>query len=176
MKAAGEGLHGFVDTVLSRRAQPNGTDDVVGRLLARESEDRQAGLFANIVLLLIAGHSSAGLIGNSAAMLLGLSDVRAEAARTRPAGLRRSRLMRLVTQTSSSGTWRWRTSPQDCFIRAGDAALRVSAASPGPRKRSRSRIIRLRSLKPTNRRTWSRHPLLPWRAVGGLEGRVALPE
>jgi cytochrome P450 len=49
-------LHGFVDTVLSRRTASD-TDDVVSRLLAGESEDRlsEQELFANIVLLLIAG-------------------------------------------------------------------------------------------------------------------------
>ena len=59
VRSAGEGLHGFVDTVLSRRAA-RGTDDVVGRLLAGESEDRlsEQELFANIVLLLIAGHEN----------------------------------------------------------------------------------------------------------------------
>ena len=56
VRSAAEGLHGFVDTVLGRH-NASGADDVVGRLLAGESEDRlsEQELFANIVLLLIAG-------------------------------------------------------------------------------------------------------------------------
>ena len=95
-----QGLHGFVDTVLSRRTA-SGADDVVGRLLAGESQDRlsEEELFANIVLLLVAGHeNSTSLIGNGAATLLELPDVRAELAPdpTRwPAAI--EELMRLVT-------------------------------------------------------------------------------
>ena len=76
-------------------------DDVVGRLLAGESEDRlsEQELFANIVLLLIAGHeNSTSLIGNGAALLLGLPEVRAELARDPsrwPAAI--EELMRLVS-------------------------------------------------------------------------------
>jgi cytochrome P450 len=80
--SAGEGLHGFVDTVLSRRTA-SGTDDVVDRLLAGESQDRlsEQEMFANIVLLLIAGHEdSTSMIGNGAAMLLERPEVRAELA------------------------------------------------------------------------------------------------
>jgi cytochrome P450 len=83
VKAAGVGLHEFVDTVLSRRTA-SGTDDVVSRLLAGEAQDRlsEQELFANIVLLLIAGHeNSTSLIGNGAAMLLGLPKIRTELAR-----------------------------------------------------------------------------------------------
>jgi cytochrome P450 len=49
VRSAGEGLHGFVDTVLGRH-DARGADDVVGRLLAGESEDRlsEQELFANI--------------------------------------------------------------------------------------------------------------------------------
>ena len=74
-RSAGAGLRGFVDTVLSRRTA-SGQDDVVGRMLAGESDDRLAEqeLFANIVLLLIAGHeNSTSLIGNGAAMLVAAS-------------------------------------------------------------------------------------------------------
>jgi cytochrome P450 len=54
-RSAGAGLRGFVDTVLSRHSASE-QDDVVGRLLAGESDDRlsEQELFANIVLLLIA--------------------------------------------------------------------------------------------------------------------------
>jgi cytochrome P450 len=133
VKAAGEGLHGFVDTVLSRRTA-SGADDVVGRLLAGESQDRlsEEELFANIVLLLIAGHeNSTSLIGNGAAMLLELPDVRAELARdpTRwPAAI--EELMRLVTpnqfirRQASEDIARG-----DHTIRAGDAVLLILAAA-----------------------------------------------
>jgi cytochrome P450 len=100
VRSAGEGLHGFVDAVLSRRTA-SGTDDVVGRLLAGESEDRlsEQELFANIVLLLIAGHeNSTSMIGNGAAMLLELPEVRAELAQDPsrwPAAV--EELMRLVS-------------------------------------------------------------------------------
>jgi cytochrome P450 len=56
---------------------------VVARLLAGESDDRlsEQELFANIVLLLVAGHeNSTSLIGNGAAMLHDHPDVRAELA------------------------------------------------------------------------------------------------
>jgi len=133
VKAAGEGLHGFVDTVLSRRTA-SGADDVVGRLLAGESQDRlsEEELFANTVLLLIAGHeNSTSLIGNGAAMLLELPDVRAELARdpTRwPAAI--EELMRLVTpnqfirRQASEDIARG-----DHTIRAGDAVLLILAAA-----------------------------------------------
>ena len=61
-------------------------------------------------------------------------------------------------------------------IRAGDAVLLIRRGrQPGPRSVPGAGSVRLRSPKPTNRRTWSRHPLLPWRAAGeAAEGRVAL--
>jgi cytochrome P450 len=72
----------------------------VSRLLAGESEDRlsEQELFANIVLLLIAGHeNSTSLIGNGAAMLLGLPEVRNSWRKTVswPAAI--EELMRLVS-------------------------------------------------------------------------------
>jgi cytochrome P450 len=144
VKAAGEGLHGFVDTVLSRRTA-NGTDDVVGRLLAGESEDRlsEQELFANIVLLLIAGHeNSTSLIGNGAAMLLGLSDVRAELARDPsrwPAAI--EELMRLVTPNQFIRRLALEDIARgDHTIRAGDAVLLTLAAANRDPKHSRSRI------------------------------------
>jgi cytochrome P450 len=75
-RAAGRELDDFVDTVLDR---PPREDDVVGRLLAGEAEDRltRKELYANIVLFLIAGHENlTSLLGNGAAVVLGLGDVR----------------------------------------------------------------------------------------------------
>jgi cytochrome P450 len=133
VKAAGEGLHGFVDTVLSRRTT-GGSDDVVSRLLAGESEDRlsQQELFANIVLLLIAGHeNSTSLIGNGAAMLLGLPEVRAELARDPsrwPAAI--EELMRLVSPNQFIRRQaREDIDVGDQTIRAGDALLLILAAA-----------------------------------------------
>jgi cytochrome P450 len=86
-------LHGFVDTILSRRTAID-TDDVVGRLLAGESQDRltEQELFANIVLLLIAGHEKlTSLIGNGAALLLEFQKSAQSWRETRPDGLQRSR-------------------------------------------------------------------------------------
>ena len=74
--SAGRELDDFVDTVLDR---PPREDDVVGRLLAGEAEDRlsRRELYANIVLFLVAGHENlTSLLGNGTAILLGLSDVR----------------------------------------------------------------------------------------------------
>ncbi len=133
VKAAGEGLHGFVDTVLSRRTTGS-SDDVVSRLLAGESEDRlsQQELFANIVLLLIAGHeNSTSLIGNGAAMLLGLPEVRAELARDPsrwPAAI--EELMRLVSPNQFIRRQaREDIDVGDQTIRAGDALLLILAAA-----------------------------------------------
>jgi cytochrome P450 len=133
VKAAAQGLHGFVDTVLSRRTA-GGTDDVVGRLLAGESQDRlsEQELFANIVLLLIAGHeNSTSLIGNGAAMLLELPDIRAELAQDSsrwPAAI--EELMRLV----SPNQFIRRQAREDVIlgeqtIRAGDAVMLILAAA-----------------------------------------------
>jgi cytochrome P450 len=133
VKAAAQGLHGFVDTVLSRRTA-DGTDDVVGRLLAGESQDRlsEQELFANIVLLLIAGHeNSTSLIGNGAAMLLELPDIRAELAQDSsrwPAAI--EELMRLV----SPNQFIRRQAREDVIhgeqtIRAGDALMLILAAA-----------------------------------------------
>ena len=133
VKAAAQGLHGFVDTVLSRRTA-GGTDDVVGRLLAGESQDRlsKQELFANIVLLLIAGHeNSTSLIGNGAAMLLELPDIRAELAQDSsrwPAAI--EELMRLV----SPNQFIRRQAREDVIlgeqtIRAGDAVMLILAAA-----------------------------------------------
>jgi cytochrome P450 len=74
--AAGRELDDFVDTVLDR---PPRDDDVVGRLLAGEAEDRltRRELYANIVLFLVAGHENlTSLLGNGTAILLGLGEVR----------------------------------------------------------------------------------------------------
>jgi len=133
VKAAAQGLHGFVDTVLSRRTA-DGTDDVVGRLLAGESQDRlsEQELFANIVLLLIAGHeNSTSLFGNGAAMLLELPDIRAELAQYSsrwPAAI--EELMRLV----SPNQFIRRQAREDVIlgeqtIRAGDAVMLILAAA-----------------------------------------------
>ena len=133
VKAAAQGLHGFVDTVLSRRTA-GGTDDVVGRLLAGVSQDRlsEQELFANIVLLLIAGHeNSTSLIGNGAAMLLELPDIRAELAQDSsrwPAAI--EELMRLV----SPNQFIRRQAREDVIlgeqtIRAGDAVMLILAAA-----------------------------------------------
>jgi cytochrome P450 len=133
VKAAAQGLHGFVDTVLSRRTA-GGTDDVVGRLLAGESQDRlsEQELFANIVLLLIAGHeNSTSLIGNGAAMLLELPDIRAELAQDSsrwPAAI--EELVRLV----SPNQFIRRQAREDVIhgeqtIRAGDALMLILAAA-----------------------------------------------
>jgi cytochrome P450 len=62
--------------------------------LAGESQDRlsEQELFANIVLLLIAGHENlTSLIGNGAALLLELQKSAQSWCQTRPAGLQRSR-------------------------------------------------------------------------------------
>jgi cytochrome P450 len=74
-QAAGRELDNFVDTVLDR---PPRDEDVVGRLLAGEAEDRltRRELYANIVLFLIAGHENlTSLLGNGTAILLELADV-----------------------------------------------------------------------------------------------------
>ncbi len=76
-QAAGQELDQFVDTVLDRGGGRE--DDVVGRLVAGEAEDRltRHELYANIVLLLIAGHENVtSLLGNGAAILLELPEVR----------------------------------------------------------------------------------------------------
>lgn len=78
VRAAGGGLSGFVTTVLDRHDSA-ADDDVIGRLVAGEVDDRlsRQELFANIVLLLIAGHeNSTSLIANGVVWLLDLPDVR----------------------------------------------------------------------------------------------------
>jgi cytochrome P450 len=113
-RSAAVGLHGFVDTILSRRTAID-TDDVVGRLLAGESQDRltEQELFANIVLLLIAGHEKlTSLIGNGAALLLEFQKSAQSWRETRPAGLQRSRSSSAWwARTSSSGARLGRMSP-----------------------------------------------------------------
>jgi cytochrome P450 len=133
VRAAGEGLHGFVDTVLSRH-NGRGADDVVSRLLAGESEDRlsEQELFANIVLLLIAGHeNSTSLIGNGAAMLLGLPEVRNQLAHDAsrwPAAI--EELMRLVSPNQFIRRQaREDVALGDQTIRAGDSLLLILAAA-----------------------------------------------
>ena len=132
-RSAGVGLHGFVDTILSRRTAID-TDDVVGRLLAGESQDRlsEQELFANIVLLLIAGHENlTSLIGNGAALLLELPEVRTELARDPsrwPAAV--EELLRLV----SPNQFIRRQAREDVtvgeqMIRAGDTLLLILAAA-----------------------------------------------
>ncbi|HEY6812634.1 MAG TPA: cytochrome P450 [Propionibacteriaceae bacterium] len=134
IKAAGVGLHEFVDTVLSRHGTASGTDDVVGRLLAGESSDRlsEEELFANIVLLLIAGHeNSTSLIGNGAAMLLEFPEIRTELGQDPsrwPAAI--EELMRLITPNQFIR----RQVLEDIAlgektIRAGDAVLLILAAA-----------------------------------------------
>jgi cytochrome P450 len=133
VRSAGEGLHGFVDTVLSRH-NGSGADDVVSRLLAGESEDRlsEQELFANIVLLLIAGHeNSTSLIGNGAAMLLGLPEVRNQLAQDPsrwPAAI--EELMRLVSPNQFIRRQaREDVALGDQTIRAGDSLLLIIAAA-----------------------------------------------
>jgi cytochrome P450 len=81
-RAAGNELNDFVTTVLAR--SDNGerqADGVVHRLIAGEADDQlsREELFANIVLLLVAGHENlTSLLGNGAALLLDLPDVRSE--------------------------------------------------------------------------------------------------
>jgi cytochrome P450 len=134
IKSAGAGLHKFVDTLLSRHDAASGTDDVVDRLLAGESSDRlsEQELFANIVLLLIAGHeNSTSLIGNGAAMLLGLPEVRTELARDPsrwPTAV--EELMRLVSPNQFIRRQALEdVSLDDQTIRAGDALLLILAAA-----------------------------------------------
>ena len=134
VSAAGVGLHEFVDTVLSRHSTATGTDDVVSRLLAGESDDRltEQELFANIVLLLIAGHeNSTSLIGNGAAMLLSFPDVREELAQDPsrwPAAI--EELMRLVSPNQFIRRQaREDVTVGDQTIRAGDALLLILAAA-----------------------------------------------
>jgi cytochrome P450 len=133
IRSAGEGLHGFVDTLLSLH-NASGADDVVGRLLAGESEDRltEQELFANIVLLLIAGHeNSTSLIGNGAAMLLDLPEIRTELARDPsrwPAAI--EELMRLVSPNQFIRRQaREDVALGDQTIRAGDTLLLILAAA-----------------------------------------------
>ena len=132
-RSAGVGLRGFVATVLSRHSASD-QDDVVGRLLAGESDDRltEQELFANIVLLLIAGHeNSTSLIGNGAAMLLELPDVRSELAQDPsrwPAAI--EELMRLVSPNQFIRRQaREDVTAGDQTIRAGGALLLILAAA-----------------------------------------------
>jgi cytochrome P450 len=134
VRSAGAGLHEFVDMVLSRHGTDVASDDVVGRLLAGESEDRlsEQELFANIVLLLIAGHeNSTSLIGNGAGMLLELPEVRTELARDPsrwPAAI--EELMRLVSPNQFIRRQaREDVALGDQTIRAGDAVLLILAAA-----------------------------------------------
>ena len=103
-------------------------------MLAGESQDRlsEQELFANIVLPLIAGHeNSTSLIGNGAAMLLELPDVRTELARDPsrwPEAI--EELMRLV----SPNQFIRRQAREDVTlgeqtIRAGDAVLLILASA-----------------------------------------------
>jgi cytochrome P450 len=130
-RAAGRELDDFVDTVLDR---PPREDDVVGRLLAGEAEDRltRRELYANIVLFLIAGHENlTSLLGNGTAILLGLADVQ-RAVRDDP-GLWPAvvdELLRLVTPNQFIR----RQAREDVVIgdrtiRAGQSVLLVLAAA-----------------------------------------------
>ena len=121
-------------STLSPDELARGTDDVVGRLLAGESEDRlsEQELFANIVLLLIAGHeNSTSMIGNGAAMLLELPEVRAELAR-HPSRWHAAieELMRLVSPNQFIRRQaREDVAVGDQTIRAGDTLLLMLAAA-----------------------------------------------
>ena len=133
VRAAAQGLSGFVTTVLERH-RPADEDDVIGRLLAGEADDRlsRQELFANIVLLLIAGHeNSSSLIANGAVWLIDLPDVRelltGDAGRW-PDTV--DELLRLVTpnqfiRREARGT----TVIGERTVRAGDAVLLVLAAA-----------------------------------------------
>jgi cytochrome P450 len=168
IRSAGAGLHEFVDTVLSRHGTV-GADDVVSRLLAGESEDRlsEQELFANIVLLLIAGHeNSTSLIGNGAAMLLDQPEIRKELEQDPsrwPAAV--EELMRLV----SPNQFIRRRAREDVVlgeqtIRAGDTVLLIIAAATEIRKRFRTRPVRVQPS--ADRRARSRDPLLPRCTLG----------
>ena len=133
VRAAAQGLSGFVTTVLERH-RPADEDDVIGRLVAGEADDRlsRQELFANIVLLLIAGHeNSSSLIANGAVWLIDLPDVRelltGDASRW-PDTV--DELLRLVTpnqfiRREARGT----TVIGERTVRAGNAVLLVLAAA-----------------------------------------------
>jgi cytochrome P450 len=179
IRSAGAGLHEFVDTVLSRHGTV-GTDDVVSRLLAGESEDRlsEQELFANIVLLLIAGHeNSTSLIGNGAAMLLDQPEIRKELEQDPsrwPAAV--EELMRLV----SPNQFIRRRAREDVVlgeqtIRAGDTVLLIIAAATEIRKRFRTptgscSTVRRPSRSVTGSITASAHPWRGSSCPGGGHG------
>lgn len=131
-RAAGLELDEFVQTVLDRPARE---DDVVGRLLAGEAEDRltHKELYANIVLFLIAGHENlTSLLGNGTATLLELPDVQRVAIRDDPGSWTGvvDELLRLVTPNQFIR----RQAQQDVVIgdrtiRAGQSLLLVLAAA-----------------------------------------------
>jgi cytochrome P450 len=131
-QAAGLELDEFVDTVLDRPARE---DDVVGRMLAGEAEDRltHKELYANVVLFLIAGHENlTSLLGNGAATLLELPDVQRAAIRDDPGSWTGvvDELLRLVTPNQFVR----RQAQQDVVIgdrtiRAGQSLLLVLAAA-----------------------------------------------
>jgi len=131
--AAADELAAFVGTVVEQRAG-TAPDDVVGRLLAGEADERltHEELFATVVLLLIAGHENlTSLIGNGLLWLLDLPALRAqlrEDPHRWPAVI--DELLRLVTPNQFIR----RVAREDVdlggrTIRAGDAAVLVLAAA-----------------------------------------------
>jgi cytochrome P450 len=131
--AAADGLRAFVDTVLTQRGSA-APDDVVGRLLAGEADERLSHeeLFATIVLLLIAGHENlTSLLGNGVLWLLDLPELRAQL-RAEPDRWTAviEELLRLVTPNQFIR----RVAREDVTlggraIRAGDVTVLVLAAA-----------------------------------------------
>jgi len=132
-RAAGGGLSGFVTTVLDRHDSA-ADDDVIGRLVGGEVDDRlsRQELFANIVLLLIAGHeNSTSLIANGVVWLLDLPDVR-HLLTTEPHRWSDvvSELLRLVTPNQFIRRLALRdTAIAGQQVRAGETVLLVLAAA-----------------------------------------------
>ena len=131
--AASGALDAFVDTVLTQRGNA-APDDVVGRLLAGEADERltHEELFATIVLLLIAGHENlTSLLGNGVLWLLDLPELRAQLRELLdqwPAVI--DELLRLITPNQFIR----RVAREDVrlggrTIRAGDATVLVLAAA-----------------------------------------------
>lgn len=132
-RAAGAGLSEFVSIVLERHRSA-ADEDVIDRLVAGESDDRlsRQELFANIVLLLIAGHeNTTSPIANGAMWLLELPEVREMVLRdpTRWPDVVRE-LLRLITPNQFIRRRATKDSVVgECALRGGDAVLLVLAAA-----------------------------------------------
>ncbi|WP_433781455.1 cytochrome P450 [Actinomycetospora sp. CA-101289] len=131
--AASGALGAFVETVLTQRGDA-APDDVVGRLLAGETDEQltHEELFATIVLLLIAGHENlTSMLGNGVLWLLDLPELRARL-RDEPDrwAAVTDELLRLITPNQFIR----RVAREDVTlggrsIRAGDATVLVLAAA-----------------------------------------------